>query len=131
MTSISVKQPMEGLILSNSVRAAVVGLGKSLANELGKYNVLVNSVCPGYFLTERVRSLAERAAQKSKGKPEDLLAKFASQSVLGRVGDPAEFGSLVAFLCSERASYITGSAMAIDGGLCTGVHGLHKSRGGG
>jgi len=118
MTSISVKQPIDGLILSNSVRAAVVGLGKTLANELGPHGILVNSVCPGYFLTDRVRELAEKNAVQSGGSPDDLIDKWASLNVLGRVGNPGEFGHLVAFLCSERASYITGTALAIDGGLC-------------
>lgn len=118
MTSISVKQPIDGLILSNSVRAAVVGLGKSLANELGPHGVLVNSVCPGYFLTERVKELAEKSAVKTGGSPDDLIDKWAKSNVLGRVGNPGEFGQLVTFLCSERASYITGTAIAIDGGLC-------------
>ena len=118
MTSIAVKQPLDGLILSNSVRAAVIGLGKTLASELGPQGILVNSVCPGYFLTDRVRDLARASAQKTGGNPEDLLERFARSSPLGRVGDPQEFGSLVAFLCSERASFITGSTLAIDGGFC-------------
>jgi 3-oxoacyl-[acyl-carrier protein] reductase len=118
MTSISVKQPIDGLILSNSVRAAVVGLGKTLAAEFGPSGVLVNSVCPGYFLTGRVRSLSEQLAANNDGDSAAMIDKWAAAGVLGRVGDPAEFGPLVAFLCSERASYITGTAMAIDGGLC-------------
>ncbi|HUU01171.1 MAG TPA: SDR family oxidoreductase [Myxococcota bacterium] len=118
MTSISVKQPIDGLILSNSVRAAVVGLGKTLAAEFGPNGVLVNSVCPGYFLTERVHSLAEKLADNNEVSPAEMIENWAAAGVLGRVGDPSEFGPLVAFLCSERASYITGTAMAIDGGLC-------------
>jgi len=118
MTSISVKQPIDGLILSNSVRAATVGLGRTLANELGPDGILVNSVCPGYFHTGRVQQLAESNARATGGKPEDLLDRWAGQNALGRVADPAEFGPLVAFLCSERAAYITGTAIAIDGGLC-------------
>lgn len=118
MTSISVKQPLDGLVLSNSVRAAVVGLGKTLANELGKHGVLVNAVCPGYFLTDRVKELAHQYAIKTGGKPDQLLNQWAAQNALGRVGNPEEFGSLVAFLCSERASYISGATLAIDGGLC-------------
>jgi 3-oxoacyl-[acyl-carrier protein] reductase len=117
MTSISVKQPIDGLILSNSVRAATVGLAKTLANELGSGGILVNSVCPGYFLTDRVRELAEKNANDTGGSPGDMLEKWSRQNVLGRVAAPEEFGSLVAFLCSERASYITGTAIAIDGGL--------------
>jgi 3-oxoacyl-[acyl-carrier protein] reductase len=117
MTSVSVKQPLAGLILSNSVRAAVVGLAKSMANELGPDGILVNSVCPGFFLTERVKELAKNVAAKNDISPEEVLQKFADQSVLGRVADPEEFGSLVAFLCSQRAGYMTGTAIAIDGGL--------------
>lgn len=118
ITSISIKQPIDGLILSNSVRAAVAGLAKSLANELGKHGILVNCVCPGYFLTDRVKELAEKQAAKTGSTSQDFIDKWASANTLSRVGDPKEFGSLVAFLCSERASYITGSAIAIDGGLC-------------
>ncbi len=118
MTSISVKQPLEGLVLSNSVRSAVVGLAKSMANELGKDGILVNCVCPGYFLTDRVKQLATAAAEKTGKSYQEILDKFSGFSVLGRVGDPEEFGSLVAFLCSQRAGFITGTAMAIDGGLC-------------
>jgi len=118
MTSISVKQPIDGLILSNSVRAATVGLAKSMANEFGRHGVLVNSVCPGYFKTSRVEKLAAENAARTGGAPADLIDKWAASTVLGRVGEPREFGPLVAFLCSERASYITGTAVSIDGGLC-------------
>jgi 3-oxoacyl-[acyl-carrier protein] reductase len=120
-TSISVKQPIDGLILSNSVRAAVVGMGKTLANELGRHGILVNSVCPGYFLTDRVKELAEQNAQKTGGKPQDMIDRWAGQSVLGRVAQPEEFGPLVAFLCSQKAGYITGTAIAVDGGFSKGL----------
>jgi 3-oxoacyl-[acyl-carrier protein] reductase len=120
-TSISVKQPIDGLILSNSVRAAVVGMGKTLANELGRHGILVNSVCPGYFLTDRVTELAEKNAQKTGGKPQDLIDRWAGQNVLGRVARPEEFGPLVAFLCSQKAGYITGTSIAIDGGFSKGL----------
>jgi len=120
-TSISVKQPIDGLILSNSVRAAVVGMSKTLANELGPHGILVNSVCPGYFLTGRVKDLAEKNAERTGGKPQDLVDRWAGQSALGRVADPSEFGPLVAFLCSQKAGYITGTAIAIDGGFSRGL----------
>jgi 3-oxoacyl-[acyl-carrier protein] reductase len=121
MTSISVKQPIDGLILSNSVRAAVVGLGKTLASEFGPQGVLVNSVCPGYFHTERVESLAQKLAAASGGTVQDMIDKWSAAAALKRIGDPAEFGPLVAFLCSEKAAYMTGTAIAIDGGLSRGL----------
>jgi 3-oxoacyl-[acyl-carrier protein] reductase len=120
-TSISVKQPIDGLILSNSVRAAVVGMAKTLACELGPHGILVNSVCPGYFLTDRVLELAEKNAQKSGGRPQDQIDRWAGQSVLERVARPEEFGPLVAFLCSQKAGYITGTSIAIDGGFSRGL----------
>lgn len=102
ITSVSVKQPIDGLILSNSVRSAVTGLVKSLSNEYAPFNVLVNNVCPGYTATERLKSLG--------AKPEHLIP-------LGRVAEPKEFANIVVFLASERASYITGSSIYVDGGL--------------
>ena len=101
------KQPVDRLILSNSVRNAVSGLVKSLSNEYAPYNVLVNSVCPGYIATDRLKALGVQ--------PE-------GQIPLGRVGTPEEFANVVVFLASERASYVTGVALAIDGGLIKGVY---------
>jgi 3-oxoacyl-[acyl-carrier protein] reductase len=118
MTSIAVKQPIDGLVLSNAVRAGVTGLAKTLANELGPYNVLVNTVCPGYFLTDRVRNLADVLGRKKDITAQQIIDAWAEGNPVRRIGDPQEFGPLVAFLCSERASYITGSTVAIDGGYC-------------
>jgi 3-oxoacyl-[acyl-carrier protein] reductase len=98
---------VDRLILSNAVRNAVSGLVKSLSNEYAPYNVLVNSVCPGYIATDRLKSLGVH--------PE-------GQIPLGRVGTPEEFANVVVFLASERASYVTGVAVAIDGGLIKGVY---------
>ena len=120
-TSISVKQPIDGLILSNSVRAAVVGMGRTLANELGQHGILVNSVCPGFFLTDRVLELAENNARKAGAQPRDFIDRWAGMSVLNRVAEPEEYGPLVAFLCSQKAGYITGTAIAIDGGFSKGL----------
>lgn len=101
ISSVAVLQPVEGLILSNAARSAVRGLVKSLSNEYAPYNVLVNSVCPGYTATERLLKLGVR--------PE-------AQIPLGRVGTPEEFANLVVFLASDRASYITGVSIPVDGG---------------
>ena len=120
ITSVTVKQPVEGLILSNAVRAGVVGLVKTLSNEYGPYNVLVNNVCPGFTATARLGSLAETLAAKAGVSPRDIEQRWASQAPLGRIGQPEEFANLVVFLASERASYITGTSIAIDGGTVKG-----------
>ncbi len=121
ITSVSVKQPIDGLILSNSVRSAVSGLVKSLANEYGKYNVLVNNVCPGYTRTERLTELATRLAAGSGVPLGEIQQRWTSQIPLGRLAEVEEFASVVSFLASERASYMTGSSIAVDGGLVKGV----------
>ncbi len=122
ITSMTVKQPVEGLILSNSVRAGVSGLIKTLANEYGPYNVLVNNVCPGYTATARLLSLADRLAEKEGVEPARIEQRWASQAPLGRVGRPEEFADVVVFLASERASYVTGVSIAIDGGIVKGIY---------
>lgn len=121
MTSISVKQPIDGLILSNTVRSGVVGLAKTLSNELAQYNITVNNVCPGYTMTERVRTLAIVTAEKQGTTPEAVIKGWESQVPMGRLGTPEEFASLVTYLASERASYITGASIQIDGGWYKGV----------
>jgi 3-oxoacyl-[acyl-carrier protein] reductase len=122
ITSVAVKQPIEGLILSNAVRSAVSGLVKSLSNEYGKYNVLVNNVCPGYTLTARLDELAGKLAKAEGVEARRIRERWASQIPLGRLGRPEEFANLVAFLASERASYITGVSIAVDGGFVKGIY---------
>jgi 3-oxoacyl-[acyl-carrier protein] reductase len=121
MTSISVKQPIDGLILSNTIRAGVIGLAKTLSTELAPFNVTVNSVCPGYTLTDRVRSLAQSTAQKEGTTAETVIKRWESSIPMGRLGTPEEFAALVAFLSSTRSSYITGAAIQIDGGWYRGI----------
>ncbi len=122
ITSVAVKQPIDGLILSNSVRSAVSGLVKSLANEYGKDNVTVNNVCPGYTRTARLTELAGRLATSEGVAPEQAEARWTRQIPLGRLAEPEEFANVVAFLASERASYITGASIAVDGGLVKGIY---------
>ncbi len=107
ITSQAVKQPVDNLILSNAVRASVAGLNKSLANELGAYNITVNNVMPGYTETERLSNLIQT---------DPSFASATNTIPLGRFGKPEEFAAAVTFLASERASYITGVSLAIDGG---------------
>ncbi len=121
MTSVSVKQPLENLMLSNSLRLAVIGLSKTLANELAGDNILVNSVCPGWTRTERVEQLLQDRAQRQGTSVEEEFAKIEKEIPLGRMGKPEEVANLVVFLASEKASNITGTAIQVDGGYVKGV----------
>jgi 3-oxoacyl-[acyl-carrier protein] reductase len=116
VTSIAVKQPIEGLMLSNSLRAAVAGFARTLANEVAPFNVTVNNLMPGYTRTDRVEQLARAAGERSGVSAKDTFAKWEKEIPMGRLGEPREFAALAAFLASERASYITGSSIAVDGG---------------
>jgi 3-oxoacyl-[acyl-carrier protein] reductase len=122
ITSVTVKQPVEGLILSNAVRSGVSGLVKSLSNEYGPYNVLVNNVCPGFTATDRLMSLGATLAKKEGVDQKEIEQRWARQAPLGRIGQPEEFANLVVFLASERASYITGVSIAVDGGTVKGLY---------
>jgi 3-oxoacyl-[acyl-carrier protein] reductase len=121
ITSMAVKQPIDGLILSNSVRLAVVGLVKSLSNEYARDNVLVNNVCPGYTLTARLEEFAGRLAETEKAGRAEILERWSQQIPLGRLATPEEFANVAVFLASERASYITGASISVDGGAVKGV----------
>jgi len=121
MTSIAVKQPIDGLILSNTVRSGVIGFAKSLSNELASFNITVNSVCPGYTMTDRVRNLSKVLAEKQGTTPEAVVEKWAAEIPMKRIGTPEEFASLVVYLASQQAGYITGAAVQIDGGWYKGI----------
>lgn len=121
LTSVSVKQPVEGLMLSNSIRSAVIGFAKTLANELAPHNILVNNVCPGYILTDRVDELSKATASRKGTTRDEVLHGWEATIPLGRLGQPRELAALVAFLASERASYITGATIQVDGGLIRGM----------
>jgi 3-oxoacyl-[acyl-carrier protein] reductase len=117
ITSISVKEPVDSLLLSNSVRTAVHGLSKTLANQLAKDGITVNNVMPGYTLTDRVQQLAEANAAKQGITPEEFLANLGNPIPVGRVGQPEEFGAVVAFLASDKATYVNGVSIPVDGGF--------------
>ncbi len=116
ITSIAAKQPVANLLLSNSLRAAVTGFAKTLASEVAPFGVTVNNILPGYTRTERVEQLAEAIAAKEGIKPAEVCARWEAEIPMKRLGEPREFAALAAFLVSERASYITGSSIAVDGG---------------
>jgi len=122
LSSTTVKQPIDGLILSNAVRIGVAGLAKSLANELAKRKITVNQVLPGRIDTDRVRELDEARA-KSTGTSADAVRRQNEQQIpLGRYGDPDEFGAVVAFLASTQAAYLTGATIQVDGGATKAVY---------
>ena len=115
--SVSVKQPVDGLLLSNATRPATAGLMKTLVPELGKDNITFNVVCPGPIMTDRFLGGAKQA-----GLPVDqYVAKSAQTIPLGRVGTPEEFANVIVFLASDRASYVTGVAIQVDGGVVRGI----------
>ena len=121
ITSVSVKQPIDGLLLSNTVRAGLTGWAKTVSNEVAARGVTVNNVAPGYTLTERQDYLAEvrgKAMGKSK---QEIIDSWADQAPMRRMADPEEIGAAVAFLASERASYITGVTLQVDGGWVKGL----------
>ena len=121
LTSVSTKQPVPDLVLSNAVRAGVVGLVKSLANEFGKDGILVNNVGPGYTATDRLKELA-RARSASQNKSEDeIFAAWANDTALKRIAEPKEVADTIVWLASERASYITGQTILVDGGAYKGL----------
>lgn len=117
ITSLSVKQPVDNLILSNSLRSAVTGWAKTLSNQVGKFNITVNNVAPGYTLTARLYELAVSRAKQSGDSHEHVLASMANDVPMKRLARPDEVGSLVVYLASEQAGFITGSTIAVDGGV--------------
>ena len=120
ITSVSVKQPLQNLVLSNTTRLGVVGYAKTLANEYAKDKILVNVVCPGPNLTNRMKGIIEKMSQETGKSEEDVKASWTNQIPLGRLGNPEELANLVIFLASEKASYITGTVIQVDGGFVKG-----------
>ena len=121
ITSISVKQPIDDLIMSNAVRAAVVGLVKSLSNEFGKDGILVNNVAPGYTATERLQELAGTRALAAGVSSEEIYQRWAAEIPVKRLAGPKEVADVIVWLASERASYVTGQTLLVDGGIYRGL----------
>jgi 3-oxoacyl-[acyl-carrier protein] reductase len=121
VTSIAVKQPVDGLILSNSVRAAVTGWARTLANEVARDGITVNNVLPGYTRTDRVQQLNASRAEAEGVPVGEIQRRIEAQIPMRRLGEPREFGAIVAFLASERASYVTAQSILVDGGWARGL----------
>jgi len=117
ITSVSVKQPLENLVLSNTARLGVVGYAKTLANAYAKDNILVNVVCPGPTLTNRMKELIKKQVDETGKSEGEIMRKWVDSIPLGRLGTPEELANLVVFLSSARASYITGTVIQVDGGF--------------
>lgn len=121
LTSVSAKQPIDSLILSNTARAGVLGFVKSLSNQLAGFGITANCLCPGYTRTERVEGLAKAFAEKGLGTPQDYYSRLEKAIPLGRLGKPEEVAAAAVFLASEAAAYITGIALQVDGGFIRGL----------
>lgn len=121
ITSMSVKEPLDNLILSNSIRPAVHGLAKTLSQQFAPYGITVNNVMPGTIRTDRVEQLAQARSEKNEQTIAEAIIEMGKAAALGRIGEPEEFGAVVAFLASERASYITGVSLPVDGGRIKGT----------
>jgi len=121
ITSISVKQPVEGLLLSNTVRAGLTGWAKTVSNEVAADGVTINNVAPGYTLTERQDELATARGQALGKSKQEMIDMWAAQTPMRRIASPEEIAGAIAFLASERASYITGVTLQVDGGWTRGL----------
>ena len=121
IVSISAKQPIDELLISSTLRPGILGLSKVLANQYGRFNITINTVCPGYVLTKRQEELSHSRSAEKNISMEDYLAESAKNIPVGRLGRPEEIGDVIAFLSSEKASYINGANILVDGGQAKGI----------
>ncbi|MMZ62966.1 3-oxoacyl-[acyl-carrier-protein] reductase FabG [compost metagenome] len=117
IASSSIKQPIPGLILSNTFRTGVFGMAKTLSQELGPYGILINTIAPGRIGTDRIRELDAARAEQSGITQEEVSEQFLTEIPLGRYGEPEEFAKAVLFLVSGANTYITGASLVVDGGM--------------
>lgn len=121
IVSLSAKQPIDDLMISSTLRPGILGLSKVLANQYGRFNITVNTVCPGYILTQRQDELSRSRSAEKNISIEEYLAESAKNIPIGRLGKPEELGDVITFLASERASYINGANLLVDGGQAKGI----------
>ena len=116
VSSVSVREPLSYLALSNSIRSDVTAWAKSLSMDIGPYNITINNVLTGYFNTDRIENIIQNKASKSRITPEEVRKEMESEVAVKRMGEPEEYGYLVAFLASDEAAYLSGINIPIDGG---------------
>jgi 3-oxoacyl-[acyl-carrier protein] reductase len=121
LASVAAKQPLPGLILSTTARAGVLGFAKSLADEVAADGITVNTVCPGFIATERIAELTETRAKREKRGSQDVMRDMVADIPLGRMGRTDELAAVVTFLASDKASYITGAVLQVDGGFTRSI----------
>jgi 3-oxoacyl-[acyl-carrier protein] reductase len=121
ITSVAVKQPIDGLMLSNATRLGVIGWAKTLSRELAPHGITVNNICPGNIATERLMSLIEDRARRNKQSLEEVVSLEESRIPMGFLGEPDDVAALAAFFASSKARYITGTTVQVDGGSTTAV----------
>jgi 3-oxoacyl-[acyl-carrier protein] reductase len=121
LVSIAAKQPIDDLLISSTLRPGILGLSKVLANQYGKFGITVNTVCPGYVLTQRMEELSRSRSAEKNISLDEYLKESAKNIPIGRLGKPEEIGDVVAFLASERAGYINGANILVDGGQAKGI----------
>ena len=121
IVSLAAKQPIDDLLISSTLRPGILGLSKVLANQYGRFNITVNTVCPGYILTQRLEDLSRLRSAEKNISMEEYIAESAKSIPLERLGKPEELGDVVAFLASDRAAYINGANIIVDGGQAKGI----------
>lgn len=121
ITSLTAKQPINDLIISSTLRPGILGLAKILTNQYSKFGILVNNVCPGHYLTKRQEEIIKKRSAERNITAEEYIVQHSNEIPVGRFGKPEELANMIVFLCSERASYVTGSTISVDGGLIKGL----------